>query len=165
MENFTWTFDHTMAIFIGSFALLGGLRRVFGPRQKVVMALTTFGLFMVLIAFLILIAREKHMRWVDLMLILAMFGSVAFITMSQFLMWGGASWLTKWRGEKWVKEIDYVYLAFGAVGMAISSNRLAFVTDNLVIADTYGPMLLIAAIVVRAIKTRAEIAGWNKVTI
>src|SRR5258708_34481774 len=32
-----------------------------------------------------------------------------------------ASVLTRWRGEVWVKELDYVYLLLGACGLAIST--------------------------------------------
>jgi hypothetical protein len=70
--------------------------------------------------------------------------------------------LTNWRDEKWAKEMDYVYLVLGAVGLAISTNRLDIVDQKLSMPEYFGPFVLATALVVRGLKTRVEINGWNK---
>lgn len=65
-------------------------------------------------------------------------------------------------GEKWVKELDYIYLAFGSVGILAAVNRLPFVTGAITGRDLIAPILLTTAIVIRFIKTRADIGQWNK---
>jgi hypothetical protein len=35
---------------------------------------------------------------------------------------GLAAWLARKRGEKWVKELDYLYLAIGFVGVLAAAN-------------------------------------------
>jgi hypothetical protein len=62
----------------------------------------------------------------------------------------------------WVKELDYVYLLLGACGLAMSTNRLDVVSEKMSAPEYLGPFILATALVVRAIKTRVEINGWNK---
>jgi hypothetical protein len=78
------------------------------------------------------------------------------------MMWKLAQFLTAKRGEKWTKELDYVYLTLGSTAVFGSLNRLDFVTGNLSWAEPIAPLLLMTAIVIRFIKTRAEIEGWNR---
>ena len=59
-----------------------------------------------------------------------------YTILCNWLDYGGMSKLTAWRGEKWVKELDYLYIFFGAVGLFWLLN---------------GHPL-----------TRAKIGGWNK---
>ena len=75
---------------------------------------------------------------------------------------GLAAALTRWRGEVWVKEMDYIYLLLGACGLAMSISRLDIVTEKLAFPEYIGPFVLATALAIRAIKTRAEINGWNK---
>src|ERR1700730_1877559 len=70
--------------------------------------------------------------------------------------------LTAKRGENWAKEIDYVYLMIGSVGILASLNRVDSLTGRLEGADILAPLLLATAVVIRFIKTRAEISNWNK---
>src|SRR4051812_29720260 len=74
----------------------------------------------------------------------------------EILLHGVAERLTIKRGEKWVKELDYIYLSLGAI------NRSDAVTDRITKADLFVPAIITTAIVVRFIKTRAEITGWNR---
>jgi hypothetical protein len=90
------------------------------------------------------------------------YGVASFVALSTLLIEGLAQRLTKWRGEKWVKELDYVYLALGCFGILASVNRLSFVTGKIDAGDLVAPVLLTTAIVIRFIKTRADIGGWNK---
>jgi hypothetical protein len=90
------------------------------------------------------------------------YGVASFVALSTLLTEGLAPRLTKWRGEKWVKELDYVYLTLGCAGILASVNRLSFVTGKIDAGDLIAPVLLTTAIVIRFIKTRADIGGWNK---
>jgi hypothetical protein len=57
---------------------------------------------------------------------------------------------------------DSAYLTIGAVGILGSMNRIAFVTDRFEGGDIIAPLLLTTAVVIRFMKTRAEIGEWNK---
>lgn len=85
-----------------------------------------------------------------------------YVQLSEWLIASGASWLNRRRGEAWIKELDYVYLLLGAIGLVISLNRLDAISAKIPIPDLLGPVILSCAVVVRLIKTRAEVAGWNK---
>jgi hypothetical protein len=50
----------------------------------------------------------------------------------------------------------------GSAGIIATVNRLPFVTGKIAIADLLAPWLLTTAVVIRFIKTKADIAGWNK---
>ena len=80
----------------------------------------------------------------------------------EILLHGVAERLTIKRGEKWVKELDYIYLSLGSVGIIGAINRSDAVTDRITKADLFVPAIIATAIVVRFIKTRAEISGWNR---
>jgi hypothetical protein len=67
-------------------------------------------------------------------------------------------------GTHRTKEIDYVYLVLGAFGLIASLGQLDIVSDKFATPSALGPFLVATAFVLRAIKTRAEIGGWNKGT-
>jgi hypothetical protein len=75
---------------------------------------------------------------------------------------GGARFLTRKRGENWTKEIDYLYLGIGSLGIVFSINRIDIVIGRFQGTDIIAPLLLTTAVVFRVIKTRAEIGGWSK---
>jgi hypothetical protein len=75
---------------------------------------------------------------------------------------GLANSLTKLRGEKWVKEMDYFYLLIGAAGILMSVSRLEIISDRFSGLEILGPLVVTTALVIRLIKTRAEIGRWNK---
>jgi len=77
----------------------------------------------------------------------------------EILLHGVAERLRIKRGEKWVKELDYIYLSLGSVGIIGAINRSDAVTDRITKADLFVPAITATAIVVRFIKTRAEISG------
>ena len=77
----------------------------------------------------------------------------------EILLHGVAERLTIKRGEEWVKELDYIYLSLGSVGIIGAINRSDAVTDRITKADLFVPAITATAIVVRFIKTRAEISG------
>jgi hypothetical protein len=71
------------------------------------------------------------------------------------MVWRLAKYLTAKRGGNWTKEMDYVYLTIGA------ANRIEFLTGRFERADIIAPLVLATAVVIRFIKTRAEIGRWN----
>jgi hypothetical protein len=79
-----------------------------------------------------------------------------------WLVYGGMSRLTRWRGEKWVKELDYLYIFFGAVGLFWLLNSHPLTTQNITRLGLAPPLVVATALVLRLIKTRAEIGGWNR---
>jgi hypothetical protein len=90
------------------------------------------------------------------------YATYLFIVLSEMLQIWLAQRLTKWRGEKWVKEMDYIYLMLGALGLALSTNRLNVIDDKLDIPEVIGPFIIATALVIRGLKTRVEINAWNK---
>jgi hypothetical protein len=93
---------------------------------------------------------------------LLMFGGALFVAISVMLTWNIGLWLTMWRGEKWVKELDYIYLSLGCIGVLSSINSLSSVIEKINFEELSAPVFLTTAIVIRFIKTRADIGGWNK---
>ena len=93
---------------------------------------------------------------------LVIYGVTLFVLLSDLMIWRLAKYLPAKRGEKWTKEMDYVYLTIGAAGILASINRIEFLTGRFERADIIAPLVLTTAVVIRFIKTRAEIGGWNK---
>ena len=58
--------------------------------------------------------------------------------------------------------MDYLYLSIGAIGILASMNRVDFLTGRIEGTDILAPLVLATAVVIRFIKTRAEIGGWNR---
>jgi hypothetical protein len=123
---------------------------------SVVMIFATAGIF------IILAIQPQPMSLGRMSSLLLMYGVGIFVLLSTVMLGGLAERITKWRGEKWVKELDYIYLTLGSAGIIASMNRLPFVTGKIDTGDLFAPLLLITAVVIRFIKTRAEIGGWNK---
>jgi hypothetical protein len=98
----------------------------------------------------------------EIFVALVSYSIVLFVFLSEVLMTGGAARLTSQRGEIWTKEIDYFYLGLAAIGLVVSLGQLRNMSNKIALPDTIGPLILATAIVLRAIKTRAEIGGWNK---
>ena len=90
------------------------------------------------------------------------YGASLFMLLSEILMRGLARRLTKRRGSKWIKEMEYLYLALGIIGILGSINKLDAVVGKFEKIDMIGPAVLMTAVVLRFIKTRAEIGEWNK---
>lgn len=90
------------------------------------------------------------------------YGAFLFVFLSDLLRYRLGARLTAARGDKWVKEMDYIYLAFGGLGLLISMGQLNAVSDKLNVPSTVGVVAVASALVLRAIKTRAEIGGWSK---
>jgi hypothetical protein len=94
--------------------------------------------------------------------VLVFYGAALYALICDALRFGWAERLTKKRGPNWIKELDYVYLGLGALGIIGSINRLPTVGGHHARLDFLGPIILTTALVVRLVKTRADIDGWNK---
>jgi hypothetical protein len=94
--------------------------------------------------------------------VLFLCGSLLYVFLCEKLLRDWAYKLTVRRGEKWVKEIDYLYLSLGGIGVLGLLNRMETLTNRYTKADVYAALILTSAIVLRMIKTRAEIGEWNK---
>ncbi len=116
--------------------------------------------FVICINLLITPQAVSHAR---LMSVLAIYGVTLFVVLSVAMKVSLAFWLTKRRGEKWLKELDYLYLSLGGIGIVTSVSRLPFVTDRIAVGDLIAPLMLTTAVVIRFLKTRGDIAGWNKI--
>jgi hypothetical protein len=96
--------------------------------------------------------------------VLTLYCALLFMLLSEALRLGLAKFLTRARGEKWTKEMEYVYLTMAAVGVIGSVNRAEFLTGRLDTTEILPALLLATAVVFRFLKTRAEIGEWNKTT-
>jgi hypothetical protein len=96
--------------------------------------------------------------------LLVAYGTGVYIFMCDVLIFGGAKYLTRRWGDTWVKALDYPYLVFGCLGVLASVNRLDIIKGGVSRIYILGPLVVTTAVVIRFVKTRAEIGGWNKAT-
>ena len=128
--------------------------------QHIVFPLIAY--FALLTMFVIGLAQAQKIHLLDLVVATTLYAAIIFVGISEALLLGFAKLLTRWRGEKWVKELDYVYLSLGAAGLVISMSKLDIVEDKMTASDFIGPFTLATALIIRAIKIRSEINQWNK---
>ncbi len=111
--------------------------------------------------FLILVRTRHPIDFFELAAVL-LYGVSLYVVVSELMIRKVSKLLTRTRGEKWTKELDYIYLTIGSVGILGALNRVDFLTGRVENADIIAPLILTTAVVVRFIKTRAEIEKWNK---
>ena len=111
--------------------------------------------------FVILSQVPEPIRLTLIAAMLVLYGVTLFVLLSDLMVWRLAKYLTAKRGGNWTKEMDYVYLTIGAAGILASINRIEFLTGRFERADIIAPLVLATAVVIRFIKTRAEIGRWN----
>jgi hypothetical protein len=90
------------------------------------------------------------------------YSAALYAALCDLLRFGLAHFVTEKLGPKWVKEMDYPYLLLGAVGLLVSMAKLEVLRDHSAKLDVVGPILVATAIVIRLIKTRADVGDWNK---
>jgi hypothetical protein len=91
-----------------------------------------------------------------------LFSMLLYVVLCEALLSGGSRLLTKWRGDKWAKELDYPYLILGGFGVVLAIGRSSLDAGRVTFPQTIGPIAVSIALVIRAIKTRAEINRWNE---
>lgn len=118
------------------------------------------------LAVVVLVAIDtSHKVTFEMMIAMTcVFGSGLYACLADLLRFGWAAQLTRTRGEKWIKEMDYPYLLLGAGGLMLSINKLDVVSDRITRIDVIGPLVVSTAVVIRLLKTRADIEGWNKLS-
>jgi hypothetical protein len=124
-----------------------------------------FGLTLLVVPLMVisLTSSRPLVRFSTIVTCVFVYAVSLFVVLSEALtLFGGAAALTRWRGEKWVKELDYVYFAFGSLGAVLAINRMNAVGEKLMLSDVYVPVILASALVIRVIKTRAEINEWHR---
>jgi hypothetical protein len=117
------------------------------------------------IPFFIIFLYENEPVTVDqVMVFLGLYSVTLYIVLCDTLLHRRfARFLTRKIGENWVKGMDYIYLALGSAGILWSINRLEILDGRMSkSSDIFAPLLLATAVVIRFIKTRADIGGWNK---
>jgi hypothetical protein len=130
------------------------------PLYLVISVMSVMAIYPISMIALELVNSKVHL--LEILVYAFSFGTFIFIATSEWLMRGGANRLTEKRGDKWPKEIDYLYLSLGACGIAISIARLPSAAENVAVPHLLGMLLLVTALVFRLIKTRAEVNEWNK---
>jgi hypothetical protein len=108
-----------------------------------------------------IIAKHEAISIFTLTSVIWLYGVCLYVVLCDLMLWKFARFLTSWRGPQWTKEIDYFYLSLASVGIIVTLNRFEFVTGHIPLVDVIAPLILTTAIVLRYIKTRAEIEGWN----
>jgi hypothetical protein len=151
------------SVFLVGFACLLLIEHFFLRSRDIVILTILFLMILVIgIAFVVEVATQEKVLLLQLVSLTIWWGAAQYVVICDiFLLWL-ANFLTKVRGDKWIKEMDYFYLLIGALGVVISVSRLEIVSDKLSGIDIIGPLVVTTALVLRLVKTRADIGGWNK---
>lgn len=115
------------------------------PHSRAVLAVSVaFWLF-----YCVSLGFQTEVRLRDVMLAVVTYSAVLFVFLTEALVSGAAAWLTRWRGEQWTKELDYVYLAFGVLGLVLSLGKIENVSDKISAPGILGAGLVATALVLR----------------
>jgi hypothetical protein len=88
------------------------------------------------------------------------YSAALYALLCDWLRFGLARKLTRKSGPQWVKELDYPYLLLGAAGLFFSMTNLSVVVGHTARYEVLGPLLVATALVLRLIRTRADIENW-----
>ena len=128
-------------------------------RQRLV--IVSFNTALIIAAF-VRLALQDHVEVLDIAVATAAYGVALYVLICDAMLSSLAVYLTERRGDTWTKEMDYFYLVLGALGLYGAINRMPKIVLTLSALDVIGPVVLMTALVIRFVKTRAEIEGWNK---
>src|SRR5207302_913314 len=119
-------FEHAVAVTLGGMLIM--LFAHFWTKKRSEMypfIVACSGMIVVvLFAFYAVFAGKDtvSLRWIAVFVIC--YGVGLYIILCEALLLGLARRLTAWRGDKWVKEMDYFYLTLGALGIFGSLNKI-----------------------------------------
>jgi hypothetical protein len=157
-----WPFEHP-GLFFSIFAICLLVVHLAGVRLKGTLNLIALILIVVSFMFGVLVYKPEPIPFGSMVGILFLYGSGLFVILSELLLGKVGKFLTNTRGEKWTKELDYIYLSIGVLAILFSLNRIDILSGRFEGTDIIAPLLLTTAIVIRLIKTRAEIGQWNMI--
>jgi hypothetical protein len=154
---------HKEAIIVFGFIIALMVHFVLKKRDYALFFLMAFCVVLVISVFVgEIFVPEKGVRFGQLATLLIVYGISLYIILCDAMLLGLASYLTRKWGQNWVKAMDYPYLFLGSLGILMSASRLDIITDRYSRIDILGPLIVTTAVVIRFVKTRADIAGWNK---
>ena len=116
MDWVIWFEINYGAFVIGLGAAAFLIAHLFQKEKGTEIALSKFMVVATTIIFVILALVPTEISIGLMISLVLMYGIGSFVVLSAYMLGGLAERLTKWRGEKWVKELDYVYLTFGLGG-------------------------------------------------
>jgi hypothetical protein len=157
-----WPYEHP-ALFFSIFAICLLVLHLASFRFKG-FSLILIAIILIAISFLFvgLVYRPEPAAFSTVVALLFLYGCGLFVFLSELLLGGVGRFLTRKRGEKWIKEMDYFYLSIGVLGVLFSLNRIDILSGRFEGTDIVAPLLLTTAIVFRFIRTRAELGKWNE---
>jgi hypothetical protein len=161
----TWWQEHQGLVYLAMFVVACILYSGFPVRYRVVLVLMWLAVIAGLFTFAMLVFgpdRSGVLTPEDLVIVLLGYAAALYAILCDLFRFGFAHYLTERRGTKWVKELDYPYLLLGAVGLLASLTKLDLAKGHTTKLEVLGPILVASAIVIRLIKTRAEVGDWNK---
>jgi hypothetical protein len=162
IDQLTQAADRHQPVFV-YLGMAGFLLLHLRKRMEWVLLLLGTGIFITAGAFFCVLSQNPEpLPFSEVSAILFAYGVMLFVLLSEAMLRGFANILSAKRGEKWTKEIDYVYLAIGSVGILASLSRIEVLTGRVMGTEIFAPLVLTTAIVIRFIKTRAEVGDWNK---
>jgi hypothetical protein len=97
----------------------------------------------------------------NFVILILCFGLLAYVMIAELFLRWGADWLNRHR-LTWVKELEYVYVVLGVLGLAVSINRMEIMDGKVEGLNLAGPLIVMLAVVVKMIKVRAEVSEWDK---
>ena len=157
--------DSATYVFIGFAVLLALVQYAVPPVPAFHLIFLPIFMLPIVAAFVVLAMIPEPVRFSTIAAMLVMYGVALFMFLDALMLRNLATTLTRWRGEKWVKEMDYLYLSLGSVGVIFSLSKVQVLTGRVESGDALAPLLLATAVVIRVLKTRADIAGWNKTVV
>jgi hypothetical protein len=113
--------------------LVGGVviwcMHLFNQSRRVIVFIALVVLLVILVFIILAVTREPRSVF-EMTSILFLYGVCLFVLLGDLMMWRLNRYLTQWRGEEWTKELDYVYLTIGALGIGGTLNRFDFLKEG-----------------------------------
>jgi hypothetical protein len=118
-------------------------------------------LLIISVVSLLPVALNVRYHLSELFVSLIAFGIYLYVLLCEILVRGGARSLTNLRGSDWTKEIDYIYIALGLFGLGLTVGSSDIAYEKVALPSIFAWILVVTALVLRLIKTRAELNSWN----
>jgi hypothetical protein len=142
--------------------------RVFGvaswlpPFGRVILRIFQCGMLMFLI---ILFIRQPQVPIDGFIMVVLGWALIIYLLIVDIVRHYVGPRLIRWctaRPTRWIKEMEYPYLALGVVGVLLTINRMPKMTGTIPNLDLVGPIVLITAVALKCVRTGAEVYEWHK---